>query len=146
MPTMYELFQTDKDLEKQGVVVDYGTFRVTLSRAGGFNKRYNPVLNAKARPFKRAIDSDSLDPDVGDRLVHETFIDSVIKNWEVKDEEGNWHVGIESSEEGGSLLPFNRENLLLTFTNLPDLFLDIQEQASKATIYRSHLVDTDSGN
>ena len=62
-------------------------------------------------------------------------------NWEVRvDDEGDgfhWEQGIEGP--GGETLPFNKENLLLTFKNLPDLYEDLRIQAGKSSLYRVSL-------
>ncbi len=42
--SMYEQLETDKALETKGVEIDYGTFRVTLARAGGANKKYEKLF------------------------------------------------------------------------------------------------------
>jgi hypothetical protein len=67
----------------------------------------------------------------------------VIRDWEVKvgDE---WQQGIENPD--GGVLPFSKENILLTFNNLPDLFADIMEQAGKAMLFRLALREEAAGN
>jgi hypothetical protein len=140
---MYEQFKTDSSLETEGVIVDYGQFRVTIARAGGGNKRFVKVLEAKTKPFKRAIQTETMDNERGLDVLREVYAEAIILNWETK--KGDKFVqGIESEE--GEILPFNKENVLATFRNLPDLFLDIQDQAGKAAIFRQAVREIDSGN
>ena len=66
------------------------------------------------------------------------YSEAVITNWEVKNGDGSWVSGIENPE-GGDPLPFNHRNVLDAFEALPDLFLDIKEQAENAAMYRANL-------
>ena len=142
--SMYAQFQTDETLETKGVIIDYGQFRVTLARAGGANKKYSKVMESKAKPFRRAIQTETLDNDVAMKMLRESFAEACVLNWEVKGEDEEWTRGIEGKD--GDLLDFNRDNVIATFENLPDLFSDLQEQANKVSIYREEILEQDSGN
>lgn len=149
--SMYSLFQTDAGLERGGIIIDYGDFRVRLARAGGANKRYAKVLQAKAAPFRRAIQSDAMDPARAQDLLREAYADAVVLDWQVKvpadNEDGFvWVQGIENPDPGGDLLPFTKENVLATLKALPDLFTDLQEQAQKSALYRAEVQDQEAGN
>lgn len=141
--SMYGLFKTDGSLENSGVIIDYGSFRVTLARAGGSNKKYIKSLESKVKPYKRAIQTDTLDADRQVAILREVYAEAVVLNWEVKNA-GKFVQGIESPE--GEILGFNKENVIDAFSNLPDLFQDIQEQASKASLFRQDILEEDSGN
>ena len=143
MGSMYEYFATDEESEKNGVVIDYGNFRVTLARAGGANKKFQRVLELKSRPYRRAIQTEMLDPDVATKILLEAYAEAVVRNWEVK-VQGEWRSGIEGPE--GELLPFNEGNVLSTYERLPDLFDEHREQASKAALYRASLREAAAGN
>ncbi len=142
--TMYENFKTSETLETQGVVIDYGDFRVTLARAGGANKRFGKVFEAKTKPYRRAIQTETMDEGVAMRILSETYAETAIKLWEVKDADGNWKEGIEAPD--GSTLPFDVRSILSTFENIPDLFADIREQAGMAALYREMVLEEDSKN
>lgn len=145
---MYSQFKTDANLESGGVVFDYGDFRVTLARAGGANKRYAKVLEKKTRPYRRAIDTETLAPEIARKIMAEVFAETIVLNWEVRkvDEKGKetWSKGIEGPD--GNTIPFSVPNLISTFENLPELFLDIQAQANKSSIYREDITEAASGN
>jgi hypothetical protein len=140
---MYGQFQTDTSLESQGIVIDYGTFRITVARAGGANKRFAKTLEAKTKPFKRAIQTDTMDNERGLEILRETYAEAVVLNWETK-KDGVFVQGIESQD--GGILPFNKENVVFTFQNLPDLFTDIQQQAEKSALFRKFLQEQDAKN
>ena len=141
--SLREQFKTDQTLERQGVVLDYGTTRVTIARAGGANRDFARVLEAKTRPFKRAIQTETMDNVKARELIMETYVDAVIRDWQTKvgDE---WKQGIEGPS--GELVPFTKENVLAVLKELPDLFDDIQAQANKAALYRQVVLEADAGN
>lgn len=140
---LYKLFSTDKNLEKGGIELDYGDLKITIARAGGANKRFARLLEAKTKPYKRAIQTETLDPERALGLMREVFAESVVLNWETK-VDGKFKKGIENKK--GELIPFNVENVIKTFENLPDLFTDIQEQAQKAALFREDIREEDAKN
>lgn len=146
--SMYKQFKTDDALEKQGIVIDYGSFRVTVARAGGSNKRFATLLDATSKPYRRAIQLETLPPEIADRIMREVFASAVVLNWEVNTtpdaDEPTWTVGIE--QEDGSLGPFNKEAVMAAFVALPDLFADIREQAQKASLFREEIRTAEAGN
>ena len=146
MSSMYSLFKTDTRLEQEGVIIDYGQFRVTIARSGGANKRYTKILEAKTRPYRRAIETETLDPARGNDLLREVFAEAVVLNWEVlvDEEKQEWKPGIEGPN--GDILPVTYENILSAFRLLPDLFLDLQAQSQKVALFRADEQAAASGN
>jgi len=141
--SMYSQFATDQGLEKNGIVLDYGHFRVTVSRAGGSNKKFQRALESKTKPYRRQIQNDSMDDIVAERILREVYAQTVIQNWETLDGE-KWKKGIESQD--GKVLPFCDQNVFDTLTNLPELFADIQTQASKAALFKQTTQEDDAKN
>lgn len=140
--SMYENFSTDAQSEQEGVWVDYGQFRVRLARAGGANKNYQKVLERESRPFRRAIATDSLDSEVAANILRKAYAKAVITGWETKRDD-EWVSGIEQPGTD-ELAAFNRENVERVLKDLPDLFVDLQGQASGIAMYRAGLRE-DSG-
>jgi len=143
--SMFSQFKTNPDLEKNGVVIDYGTFRVTIARAGGANKKFGRLLEAKTKPHKRAIQTETMDQEKSVDIMREVYADAVILNWETKIND-QFVVGIEDPEDASKTVPFTRDNLLATFKALPDLFSDLQEQAMRAALFRDELREEDAKN
>jgi hypothetical protein len=141
--SMYKTFKTDDTLETQGVIIDYGQFRVTVARAGGANKRYGKTLEQKLRPFRRALQTDTMDEAKAEALLKETYAEAVVLNWEVQ-VDGEWVTGIEQAD--GSVGAFNRENVLKVFADLPDLFIDLRSQCDKVSLFRREEQEADAGN
>lgn len=131
--SMQSLFGTDPELEKNGVVVDYGDYRITIARAGGANKRYSTVLEAKAKPYKRAVQAEVLPDEIADRILLETFAETVILNWETLEGE-EWKQGILFDDSG--LVPFNVENVMAALKAVPDQWQDIKVCANKFSLFK----------
>lgn len=146
----YKMFGTDADLEKNGIKLDYGTFFIIIGRAGGANKKFSNLLAAKMKPHRRAIQTDTLDDKVAEKLVLEAYSEGVIFGWGYyefgeNDAIKTVHTGLFPSEDGGTL-EFNRENVIKVMTALPDLFRDVKEQAEKVSLFRKEVVEADAGN
>ena len=136
-------FKTDENLEKSGIYLQYGDFRVKVARAGGSNKRYAKALEKETRDYRSAIKNDQMPEDKAAEIMRRVFASTVILGWETK-VEGEWRSGIEA--EDGTLLQFSQKNVESTLENLPDLFADIQEQATKFSNFRAAPREADLGN
>lgn len=138
--SLYNTFETDKSLERDGIVLDYGfnsknqPIQIRIARAGGANTKFAKVLEQKMKPYKRAIANDTMDNKVAEKLLIEAYADAVILGWE----------GVEDRE--GSPLEYNRDNVVKVLTDLPDLFIDIQQQSQKSALYRAELREAEQGN
>lgn len=140
MSGLYNLFKTDENLETDGIFIEYGEtddgkpIRIKIARAGGSNKAFSKALEKATRPHRKAIQSGFLDNATADRLYKEVFAETVVLGWE----------NVEGPD--GKLLDFNRENVLKLFTDLPDLFQDLREQASNVSLFREEVMEKDLGN
>ena len=150
--SMYEDFQTDPDLERNGVELEYDDYRITIARAGGANKKYEKMLEAKMKPHRRAILNETMKNERALAILKDVYSHTVVLNWEAKDENGDFEVGIEpppSNDPGvdtTSLLPVTPANVHQAFLNLPELFDDLRAQASGFALFRMVLQQADAGN
>ena len=143
--SMYKTFATDKDAERSGVWIDYGSFRVLLARAGGGNKAFERALEAATKPFRRAIATGRMETERLTEIVRKVFVDTCILAWETKDEKTKAFVpGIEYPRD--TLVDAKKETILAVLEELPDLFDDLQDQATKATVFREGELEEDAGN
>jgi hypothetical protein len=125
METPYSLFKTNDKMETEGVVLNYGSFDIRIARAGGANKKYMKLLQARMKPHKRQMDTDTLPEKTATDILAACFADAVILGWTgVKDEEGKD-------------MEFTRENVIKLMTDLPDLFRDVQQQANLVSNFRA---------
>jgi hypothetical protein len=168
---MYSQFQTDAALEKAGIDLDYGEFRVKIARAGGSNDRFAKIFEAKMKPVRRAVQTETLENSRAESLLREAYAEGVILEWAVrvatdkagkpldppvlasgyakankgKEPEGTAFIqGIEAAD--GSILPYTNENVVATLQALPDLFADIREQAGKVGLFRKAGQEEDAKN
>lgn len=149
MKDMYTSFKTDKGLEQAGVYLDYGKFRVKIARAGGANKAFQRMLEVKLRPFQRAIKTETIDPDLAERIMLEVYSKTVVLAWEtkVKDEatgEEKWEPILQTVS--GDMVKPSSEEIAKLFKALPDLFADIQDQSNKAAVFREEVNEANAGN
>jgi hypothetical protein len=137
----YSQFKTDENLETKGIVLDYGSFSITVARAGGTNLKYSKLLKTKFEPHRRQLQTDTLDTSVADKLVLETYAEAVVLGWSCK-EFGNGFI----PGQNGEKLEFTAKNVEKLLTDLPELFKDIQEQSNKIALFRQQLNESDAKN
>jgi hypothetical protein len=143
--SMYKQFKTDEQLETEGVVVNYGDFRVTLARAGGGNKQFAKVLESMTRQHQKAIQMQTLSNEQADEILKTVYARTVIRNWEVL-VDGAWMQGIENPEKGAPPLPFTEANTVAALTVLPEMFKDFKVQAESYAMFRAALREEAAGN
>ena len=137
---LYNAFATDQNAEINGVVLDYGTnsngqpIQIRIARAGGSNQKFAKVLEQKLRPYKRMIANDTMEPKLAEKLLIEAFSEAVVLSWS----------GVQ--DRNGNDLAFSKENAIKLFTDLPDLFADVQQQSQKAALFRADIREAEAGN
>lgn len=141
--SMFDHFGTDSNLEKDGVWAEYGEFRIKVAHSGGANKNYSSSMEAETRNYRKAIQMGTLPEEKLSEILRKVFAESIITAWEVQ-KDGKWVSGIHSKE--GGIIPFNKENVILSFKLLPHLFNDIQEMSRGISAYRKEILEEDSKN
>lgn len=138
--SLYKQFKTDPNYESQGITLEYGNtpngkpIRIKIARAGGSNAKFLKALEIKSKPYRRQLQNETIDPKIADDILMQVFVDSVILDWE------------NVEDENGTALPFNRENCLKLFRDLPDLFADVREQASRSALFRAEIKESATKN
>lgn len=133
--SIYDMFESDDNLEKKGIWVDYsGAGSFLVARAGGANQKFAKVLQAKTQPYKFQIDNDLMDEKVGRKLLIEAFVEAVLLDWK------------DVYDRSGVKMSCTKDNAVKLFTDLPDLFQDLQQQASKFANFRRQEIERTSGN
>ena len=138
--SLYKQFGTDKNLEKDGIDLEYGTsddgqpIIIRIARAGGANQTFSKIAEHKLKPYRRQIQNETADKDVIDRAMREVYADAVILGWtNVRDRDEN-------------VLEFTKENVLRVLEDLPDLWADIQKMSGNVALFREEIRETDAGN
>ena len=143
---MYNLYATDKELEKGGVWYEpTPDFRVKLRRAGGGNKKYSVMLERLTKPYRRAIQADAMDSTIADSIVIKAFASAVVASWEVK-ENGEWVQGIANPQDPEQIMEFSAENVISVFEQFNDLFLDVKNMAESTSAFREVEREESLGN
>ena len=135
MANLYELFETDNTLETEGIwyTFDKDT-KFLLARAGGANTRFTKVLEAKTRPYRRQIDNGTIDNDLGNQLLIEAFSEAVVLGWS----------GV--TDKAGKEMKYSVANCVKLLTDLPDLFTELREEATRVANFRNEEIEADAGN
>ena len=138
--SLYTQFETNRDIEKEGIVLQYGLnskkkpIEIRIARAGGANEHYNKLLEAKVKPYRRQIQNETLDNAVAEKITKEVYAASVILGWS----------GVE--DRNGNELQFNTVNVIALMNDLPDLWADIQSQSVRAALFRADVLEADAKN
>jgi hypothetical protein len=142
---MYEAFLTNPDLEKNGVILDFGNFRVTIARAGGFNQMYQKVATEVFRPVRRAVDSGTLPDEQARALLAEVYSRAVIKRWETMID-GQWQAKLAMLD--GTFVDYSPQAVasLLKMPEFADLFAMIMNDATKNDLFRREIREAEAKN
>lgn len=140
---MYDVFETDADLENTGIWLDYGDFRIRIASAGQGNKSYVKYAEKALKPVRKAMQAGALSNERAQSIMSDIYAKTIVKAWEINGDDG-WQSGIESRE--GEILPVNYDTVRQVFNDLPNLFLDIQEQASSISNFRKAELEEEAGN
>lgn len=133
MANPYEMFETSEELEQQGIVLDYGDFRIRIAHAGGSNKKYGKTLTRRLRPFEKQIAAGTADDEVLSKIIREVFCETVVLGFEVKAEKG-YVEGVPAKD--GKVNPYNSAEVNRIFTELPKLYQDVKKQAEDFALFR----------
>ena len=133
-------FATDRDKEVEGVAVEYApnddgtvpTFYIT--RMGRTNRAYTKALETASRPYRRQLEMGLMKNEQAERLSLEVFCGTVLRRWE------------NVQEDDGTPIAFNRANAIQLFTDLPDLYDDLQQKAQAAATFKSEQQEQEAKN
>ena len=135
MTSIFELYGTDKELEKNGVWIEYpGGEMFKVARIGTNESAYGKLLRQKTKHLRRKIETDTLDVDVLSKIMMDVFVQTSLLDWK----------NVNGSD--GKAIDFNRENALELMRRLPDLFDDLHTQAQALSTFQKEAVDKDSKN
>ena len=142
MKGLYNTFKTNEQFETEGVWLEYGyldddeskPIRIKIARAGGQNKAFTKALEKATKPHRKALQAGMLDDRIADRLYKGVFAETVVLDW------------MNVTDQDGNELEFTKDNVLKVFSDLPDLFVDLREQAGNVSLFRDEVREADLGN
>lgn len=136
MENIYDQFATDRRAETEGIRLPYGEAGwLQIARAGGSNTAFMRRAEEYQRKYQRKIDQSIMPHDVAREALIEIFADTVILDGELRNREGE-------------MVPLrgNRDAIIKFMTELPDLFLDVKEQAEGLGAFREIMTEEGAKN
>lgn len=140
---MYDIFETDEDLESSGIWIDYGDFRVKIASASQGNKKYVKYAEKALKPVRKAMQAGALSNERSIAIMSDIYAKTIVLDWETM-KDGKMVKGIEQRD--GSIAPVNYETIRQVFLDLPNLFIDIQEQANSIANFRKAELEEEAKN
>jgi hypothetical protein len=138
--SLYSQFKTDENVEKNGVILDYGPnskglpMQIRIARAGGTNIAFSKAFERHTKPYRRMFQTGTIDETLSQQVMREIYVDSVILGWENMEDENN--------ED----LSFNADYVRKFLTDLPELLSDIIEQSKSVALFRTAIREADLKN
>jgi hypothetical protein len=128
MTNLFTMFETNSDLESEGVIFELGEAKFKLRRMGGANSQKLKAAHAKYfKPFAKQIEMGTLNEQIEKEIVIKSFFEICVVSWE----------GFKNKE--GVEIECNLKNALEVFKQLPELFNLLQSHASDFNHYRVDL-------
>lgn len=133
-------FKMDAAKESEGIEIKYAanddgtvpTFRVL--RRSSQNQRYVKVLERETAPYRRLIELGALDKKKEENVLRRVFCQSVLIGWQ------------NVQKQSGENILYTFENAMQLFEELPELYLDLAEQAGKLAAFRVETQESDAKN
>jgi hypothetical protein len=131
----YDTFKTSEKHEIEGITLDLddaGKFK--LKRAGGRNVQFIKQFSSRTRPYRRQIQTDTMNEAKARQIMAEVFASTVVLGWE------------NVTGPDGEPLLFSYANCVKLLTDLPELFSEIQATAQDAALFRETVREEDAKN
>lgn len=141
-----KLFHTNKDAEKNGIELEVGEVErngkivkmlFIVRRAGGSNLEYKRTVERLTKPHRRAIEKGKMDLVKLQEISQECFLQSVLIGWE------NIPFG-EGAEQ--KFRQYNLQNARDLFKDLPELLIDLMEQAAEMANFQDKSMEEEAKN
>lgn len=139
MKSPFEQFGTSGSSELSGVWLNFGTFEISVARAGGKNLRYDKVREQYFKDFRRAAELGELSDDIATPILAEVYADTIVQGWRTRQEDNGYVNTIIGPE--GEPWEYNRANVVKFLSTLPDLFRIIRMNSENWQNFRQALVD-----
>ena len=66
---LYQTFEMDSDLEREGITVNFGSVKFSIARAGGRNKAFKNIFQTKVKKHRTQIDNETMSDDMADQMM-----------------------------------------------------------------------------
>ena len=125
MVSPYDMFETDEELEREGVWLDFGTFRLKCASSGDANPAFAECYRKKLEPVAEALAAGLLDKGVEGKLLREAYAETIIK-----DADGAF------VDRDGEPIPKTPEGYYQLLTDLPRLFTIVRRRTQSIESFR----------
>lgn len=138
---IFDMFETDANLEKDGVRIEYGinsrgeAMQVTIARAGGANVAFQKAYERITKPYRHQLQLGKLPKELNDRLNRELYAEAVVRSMS----------GFEE-RDGTPIDTSTKEGVVRMFERLPNLFSDIINQSQAMETFRAAQMEAEAGN
>jgi Zn-finger nucleic acid-binding protein len=147
----YAYFKTDAHMERNGVWLDLGPFRVLLARSGGANKEFSRLLQAKMKPYERQQKNKTVDERVVLEKSAEAYASKVFLQIQtrIEPEEGSnaeptYRDGYFNAD--GEFVQDSYESRKQLLVDMEDLFHQVIEESSALANFRREELEQTEGN
>ncbi len=116
--TLYDLYETDPKLEKDGIGLRFGEAVFYVRRAGGANTAFDTSYEDKTRNMTNRLQLQAMTEEQSSDILRRVYADAVIIGWDnVTDRDGN-------------PLEFTKDNFVQLMADLPTLWRAIRTEAA----------------
>ena len=131
--SIFDVFETDADLEKQGFVLRFGEgIEIVIARSGGANKRFSRYHENLMRPYRTQVASGTLDEAVLRELLADSYSHSIVLGWK----------GVIGRD--GNKMQFNKKNVEEVLLACPDLFDTIMTESQRMVNFQHAGMESDA--
>lgn len=137
--TLAKIFKTDDKKEVEGVRIEYpanedGTVPYfVIRRTSRSNKEYTKALERNMRPVQVQLRTKTLANEKADQLLMQSFIEGALVTWA-----NIPNSDVTGSETDTGYAVYSIESAKKLFTNIPDLYADLTEQANEVVLFRNN--------
>jgi hypothetical protein len=132
--SIYETYKTDQKLEEDGIMYNVGTSKFRIAHAGPTNRKFSKLMQTLTKPYLRAIQTKTIDPELVEDLTREAYAKAIILGWE------------NVPDESGKPLKYSVDNCIELMKKLPHLFAELQEVSKEQAVYRAVTVEAAAKN
>lgn len=115
---LYQLFETDKQLEENGVDFAFGDSMFRCKRAGGSNRIFDRIFEERTRAYSTKMQMASISEEMSEAILMDVYFDAVAISW------------TNVSDRDDNELPFTKENFVQVMKDLPDLWKSLRQAAA----------------
>lgn len=143
MNNLFKMFATDKQVEQEGVWLNFGPcsdapgageMKIKIARAGGANTQFEKRRELLLKPYRHQIQHDIWPEEVAQKVQRQLYAEMIVLGWE------------NILTEEGIPLECNAANAEALFEKLPELFKVIVVNATQAGLFRQLTREEDVKN